>query len=128
MNRKAIASAIVALSSAMSLVAGAAHAETFGALYDDVTARDARAQSQLEDAHTQYLLGNRPESCDALERARVNFETAYGEVEAIRDLVANGGDLEGHSANEVMAWVISQEKSAVALGGEMQDFWQEHCR
>lgn len=128
MNRKAIASAIVALSLAMGLVASAAHAETFGVLYDDVTTRDAKGQSQLEDAHTQYLLGNRTESCDALERARVNFETAYGEVEAIRDMVASGGDLEGHSADEVMDWVISQEKSAQALGGEMQDFWQEHCR
>ncbi len=124
MFRKAIVPAILMF----GLTVGVAHADSFGTLYDDATEHSTKGNAYLEDSHTQYLLGNRPESCEALERARVHFEAGYRDVEAIRALVESDGDLEGHSASEVMDWVTTQEQLAGQLGEQMQGYWQEHCQ
>ncbi len=67
-------------------------------------------------------------SCVELENARVELETAFHDVEAVRGLVENGGDLEGNDAQDVLDFVTQQEEVASETGGKMADYYNAYCQ
>jgi len=106
-----------------------AGAETVNALYDDATAEADRGASLLSDADWQFRDGNVQEGCRIMEQARVHYEQAYNDINAMENMLndpANG--YSDADREKTMDWIRQQRDTSNDIGGKMAETYFAKCQ
>ena len=121
---------ILTLSTLMTLAfAIPAGAQTVNDLYDDATAQASRGASLLSDADWQFRDGNVQEGCQIMEQARVHYEQAYNDMNAMEDMINDPAN--GYSEDDrtrTMDWIHQQRDTSNDIGGKMAETYFAKCQ
>ena len=121
----------VALFTALSTVLAAmpAAAQSLTDLYDDAGAEAASGASLLEDSDWQFRDGNVQEGCRIMEQARVHYEQAYNDLNAMENMVNDAAN--GYSDDDrtkTLDWIQQQRDTSNDIGGKMAETYYAKCQ
>ena len=114
---------------AAGFIALPASAETLKELYDDAGAQADSGASLLEDSDWQFRDGNVQEGCRIMEQARVHYEQAYNDLNAMEDMVNDSAN--GYSDDDrtrTLDWIQQQRDTSNDIGGKMAETYYAKCQ
>ncbi len=115
---------------ALALVAASpAAADSVSSRYDDAVQEAEAGANRLKDADWQFRDGNPREGCALMEQARVHYEQAYRDLQAMDQMVNDPAG--GYSADDrerTMTWIHQQQETLNPIGAKMADTYHSTCQ
>lgn len=111
------------------LAASPAAADSVNSRYDDAVQEAEAGANRLKDADWQFRDGNPREGCALMEQARVHYEQAYRDLQAMDQMVNDPAG--GYSADDrerTMSWIHQQQETLNPIGAKMADTYHSTCQ
>lgn len=113
---------------AVAAVAAPARAGELAELITDIRAHTDAATPHLQQWQYDMHYGSTKDACEELEAARVEMEAGYNDLNAMRDYVENGGELEeGTSYQATMDFINTEDANDREIGANMADYYNNNC-
>jgi hypothetical protein len=111
------------------LAASPAAADSVSSRYDDAVQEAEAGANRLKDADWQFRDGNPREGCALMEQARVHYEQAYRDMQAMDQMVNDPAG--GYSADDrerTMSWIHQQQETLNPTAAKMADTYHSTCQ
>lgn len=106
-----------------------ASAQTLNSLYDDAGAQADSGASLLADADWQFRDGNVQDGCRIMEQARVHYEQAYNDLNAMEDMVNDpANDYSDSDREKTTDWIRQQRDTSKDIGDKMAETYFAKCQ
>jgi len=104
-------------------------AETVNDLYEDAGVQADQGNSRLQAADWQFRDGNVQEGCRIMEEARVHYEQAYKDMNAMDEMVHDPSN--GYSQDDqdrTMTWIHQQQATLNDIAAKMAETYYAKCQ
>ncbi|MDB5432549.1 MAG: hypothetical protein JWP35_3665 [Caulobacter sp.] len=111
------------------LAASPAAADSVSSRYDDAVQEAEAGANRLKDADWQFRDGNPREGCALMEQARVHYEQAYRDMQAMDQMVNDpAGGYGADDRERTMSWIHQQQETLNPIAAKMADTYHSTCQ